>query len=212
MKTNAYPRTLFIFLALFTLLTACKVKNPDYAPVATTIAGQMEAAQLIGSKDLQSAAPALWAINTAATVITPGTFMVINKAKDVAIFVAQGGTAMNGSPYTFIGFVNVTHNYLVDPARAMGELGIDFSQIKSLTELKAILRNNGFDELTEKTAPTLLATIRLAMGYLKTLGVGISTTLGSTISDVLVVPAGILTPEFFNPWCEGEKGCQYIEQ
>jgi hypothetical protein len=130
----------------------------------------------------------------------------------VAVFVAQGGAASNGSPYTFIGFVNVTHNYIIDPAKAMSGLGIDFSQIKSLTELKAVLRNNGFDELTEKTAPTLLATIRLAMGYLKTLGVGISTTLGATISDVLVVPAGLLTPEYYNPWCQTGKGCQYIEQ
>jgi len=220
MKTN-YPdrdeimKRLCILITVWVwsiLLFGCRQNNPDYGPIATTVAGQAEAVRLVGENDLQSVAPALWAISTASTTITPGTFMVINKVKDVAVFVAQGGTATNGSPYTFIGFVNVINNTIMDPTRAMAQLGINFSEMKTLAELKAALRNNGFIELTEKTAPSLLAVIRLAMGCLKTVGVGISTTLGATISDVLVVPAGILTPEYFYPWCEGGKGCQHVEQ
>jgi hypothetical protein len=215
-QTNPFIRTILIFLLFALLLTSCKpVKNPDYQTVrsqaATLAADQQAAMDLVGDKTLQEAAPALWAIEQA-SMLAPGAFMVVNRVKDVAIFVAQGGLAPNGSPYTFIGFIDTAHNCIVDATRQSALLKIDFTQIKTLTELKDLLRSKGFVELTEETAPSLLMVIRLALGYLKSVGAGISQGVGATISDVLVVPAIMLTPEYYFPWCDRGKGCQTIEQ
>jgi hypothetical protein len=216
MKTNIYPRTIFIFLFLFTLLTSCKVKNSDVTKVrdqaATLAADQKAALDLVGDRTLQEAAPALWAIDQASVVMAPGAFMLLNQNREIAIFIAQGGLAPNGSPYTFVGVIDTAHNCIVDATRQFSLLNVDLSNVKTIDELKAVLKNRDFVELTEKTAPTILATIRLALGFLKTVGVGIATTMGTTISDVLVVPAGVLTPEFYYPWCDQGKGCQIIEQ
>ena len=216
MKTNVYPRTIFIFLALFTLLVSCKpVDNPRYQQIrdqaATLAAGQTAAMNLVGDHMLQEIAPNLWAIDKA-TAVAAGTFMLFNDSQNVAIFVAQGATAPNGFHYTFIGAIDITHNTIVDAAAKFEQLGIDLKEVNSLEQLKCVLRNNGFSELTETTAPMLLATIRLGIRYLKTAGASVSTFGGNTIVDILAIPIFMLTPETMYPWCQGGKGCQTIQQ
>lgn len=214
MKTNVYSRTLFIYLILFTLLSGCRQKNPDYERVrslaATLTAERQAAINLVGDHTLEEIATELWAIDKA-SMLAAGTFMMFNGSRDIAIFVAQGGAAANGTPYVYIGTINMVNNAIVDANQVFKNLNIDMNQVRTLEQLKAVLKNNGFSELTATAVPTLLATIRLGLRYMKTAAVAAVDVGSKTITDILVIPVFMLTPEMMYPWCQTGQGCQYIQ-
>lgn len=204
-----YTKTFVIFLLFALLLSGCAA--PDTRTQATmdavkerareAVEGKIAAMGLVGSNSLQNVAPDLWAINKAVTS-QPGAYMLLNDVQQLAVFIAPGGKTAAGLTYYFTGFIDVSKTAIVDANRQLASLGID-PQTKTLEEMLAALRSRGFTELTPVVAPTLVATLRLGLAFMK--------QLGTTISDVLIVPTFMFTPETLYPWCDGDN-CQQIEQ
>jgi hypothetical protein len=160
------------------------------AQARAAVDGQMAAVTLVGAETLQEDAPALWAISKA-IANQPGALMLYNDCQHLAIFISQGGKTASGQIYYFMGVVDTNTTAIVDATRQLISLGID-PKLNNLEDMTNMLRARGFVELTATTTPLLLSTLRLAIGFLK--------SMGGTISEVLVVPTYMLTPDQLYPW------------
>jgi hypothetical protein len=198
---NIYTRTLMIFLLFALLFSACGEAKPALTDIARI--NDDGSVELVGGGTLDRIAPEAIAINAVLT-IQRGAFALINEGQHIAVFIAPGGQTANGTNFYFSAFINTSRVALVDARRQLQMLGIDSAKIQTLQQMVNALKEQGFEELTCATTPTLIATLRLGMGFLR--------SIGSTISDVLVVPAVMLTPEMMYPWmdctggmCEGRQ-------
>lgn len=213
MNTNIYTKTLMIFCLFALLLSSCTNSGAR----ATTVA-LYEQARIAtnGTLTLENGAsyaditPDVLAVNAVLTA-QPGAYALINSAQNLAIFIAPAGANAQGVQYYLYSVINTTRTCLVDAERALVGLGIDSSKLRTLEELKTVLRSRGFEELTPATAPTLIASLRLAMGWLKSRGAqavaGVRNLDLQNLSQLLVVPAILLTPEQLNPFCGNEIDC-----
>jgi len=207
MNTQFYKTRLVMVALLFALLfSGCA---PDTRTQAT-MAAVYEQARIAtnGTVTLENGTsygdiiPDVIAVNAVLTA-QPGAYALINDAQNLAIFISPAGKNAQGVQYYLYGVINTSRTCLVDAQRALVGLGIDSSKLGTLEELKTVLRSRGFEELTPASAPALIGVLRLGMGFLR--------SLGGAISDALVVPAIMLTPEQLYPWCDGAN-CQTIEQ
>lgn len=133
-----------------------------------------------------------------------GAFALVNDAQHLAVFLTPAGKNGNNATYYLYAVVNTSRTCLVNANWVLDELGIDRQKLQTLDDLTRALRARGFTELTPAVAPTLLATLRLGIGFLR--------SLGTSISDIIVVPALMLTPEQLSPYCGHELSCQGIQQ
>jgi hypothetical protein len=148
--------------------------------------------------DITASAVAVNAVLTA----QPGAYALYNDAQHLAVFLSPAGTNAQGVQYYLYGVINTSRTCIVDAQRILTGLGIDSSKLRTLDELKEALRAHGFSELNPVAVPTLIATLRLGMGFLR--------SLGGALSDVLVVPAIMLMPEQIYPFCNSDN-CQTID-
>jgi len=216
MNTNIFTKTLIITLLFALLLSACG-KVPDKKSAATmesVISTAQEALDELTRKAAPEAyATELWAIN-AVVAVQPGAFAYLNELKGIAVFMAPAGQTAEGVTYYLSAWINTTHVYIMDGSRAMVDLGINPAKIVTLDDITEALRARGFTQLTEVSAPTLIATLRLAMGLLKSKGAQVIAgvaAVGGYISDFIVIATYGMTPELLYPWCE-DGACVTIEQ
>jgi hypothetical protein len=209
MNTQFYKTRLVMVALLFALLfSGCAPNKRTQATMAAVkdtareaVEGKIAAMGLIGSNSLQAVAPDLYAINR--VISSGGGIAFFNDAQKIAVFMSPAGKTTTGEMYYLMGVVDTAKVAIVDAQRQLGLMGM--GEVKTLSELKAGLRANGFTELVATSCPTVIATLRLAMGFLR--------SMGTSISHVLVVPAIMLTPEMLSPWClDGTVNCQQIEQ
>lgn len=204
-----YTKTFVIFLLFALLVSACAAPNrktqetmqavKDNAREA--VEGKIAAMGLVGSNSLQAVAPDLYAINR--VISSGGGIAFFNDAQKIAVFMSPAGQTATGEIYYLMGVVDTAKVAIVDAQRQLGLMGM--GEVKTLSELKAGLRANGFTELVATSCPTVIATLRLAMGFLR--------GIGTSISHVLIVPVIIFTPDMLYPWCEdSEINCQTIQQ
>lgn len=132
------------------------------------------------------------AVNNAdEAALLAGAYMVYSDAKQIAIFVTPGA-----GQYTLIGAVDTAHTALLDANRLLVDFGIDIAKVKTLEELKAILRARGFSELSPGLLPMLHYALKLGLGYMR--------SVGGTAIDLMVVPAFMMQPA----WCiDGSVSC-----
>lgn len=216
MNTQFYKTRLVMVALLFALLLLGCV-TPDRKTQATVNAVYEQARIATnGTFTLENGAsyaditPDVIAVNAVLTT-QPGAYALINNAQNLAIFISPAGTNAQGVTYYLYGVINTSRTCLVDAERALVGLGIDSSRLRTLEELKTVLRSRGFEELTPATAPALIATLRLAMGWLKTKGAEAAAGMRNlglqNLSQLLVVPTLLLTPEMLNPYCGEEIDC-----
>jgi hypothetical protein len=215
MVTQYYKTRLVMVALLFALLlSGC---GPTLGAQATVNAVYEQARIATnGTLTLENGAsygditPDVIAVNAVLTA-QPGAYALINNAQNLAIFISPAGTNAQGVTYYLYGVINTSRTCLVDAERALVGLGIDSSKLRTLEELKTVLRSRGFEELTPATAPALIATLRLAMGWLKTKGAEAAAGMRNlglqNLSQLLVVPTLLLTPEMLNPYCGEEIDC-----
>jgi hypothetical protein len=163
--------------------------------------GQLAAAALVGAQTVQQAQPELYAIAQWVGKV-PGAFMFVNDCQQLAVFIAPAGKTAAGVTYYMAGWIDTAHVALVDGTRQMVDLGIDPRKVHTLEDITNALRSRGFVEMTAAAAPTLYAALKLAIGFIR--------SMGSTISDVIVAPAFTLaTP----PWCmEHPESCVQVKR
>ena len=141
-------------------------------------------------------------------VVPPGAYAYFSEAQQVAVFMTPAENSA-GTTYLLAAIVDTQHVYLMDASSKFAEWGIT-GKI-AMSELVACLKARGFIELTGSTAPTLIATLRLAYGYLRTQGAKAlvaTTKLGGAI-ELMVMPAGLISPS----WCIANPGtCETIQR
>lgn len=187
----SYTRLLFYFVILSLMISSCT--ETGVQQTRSSILGKAEAATLLGDMSMEEAAPALYAISAVVSGASKDVaYMVFNETQQIAVFVSRGGPAPTGGNYTYIATVDTAHGGLLNTLTAFQRMGLRLGDIKTFGELKAALRMRGFTELTVTALPLLAQTIRLGIGFLK--------SVGGTMSHILVVPAGVLTPEMMYPW------------
>ena len=131
-------------------------------------------------------------MNEAGAIIPPGAYAYFSDVKQLVVFLAPAESG--GSMYLLAAVVDAENVYLMDAGKQFAEWGI--SGKIAMQELVACLKARGFHELQAGTTPTLIATLRLAWGYLRSQGARVAATGGNAI-QLIVVPAAIMTPA----WC-----------
>lgn len=165
-------RIVFYFLLIAVLFTSCQ------APAQAT-------------RDAVMASARAAVDNVSEAGLLAGAYMVYSDVQQIAIFVTPGG-----GMYTLIGAVDTAHNGLLDANKVLVDFDIDISRVKTLDELKTILRARGFEELTPGLFPMITYALRLGLGYLR--------SVGGSVVDLLVVPAFLIQPA----WCiDGSVDC-----
>jgi hypothetical protein len=194
-----YYRTRFVicFVILALMLSSCNASGADatraavYSQAKSAMECELAAVTLVGAQTLQQAAPNLWAISKAVTN-QPGAWMYLNDCQKIAVFIAEGGKTASGASFYFSGFVNVERAAIIDANSTLISLGIDPAKITTLEDMTTALRARGFVELTAVGAPMLVSSLRLALGFLK--------SIGGTLTDIMIVPTYVLTPDQLYPW------------
>ena len=205
MNTQQYNiRILLYFCLLSILITSCS--TPDRGAQATTTALYDTARIALDGRitkqpgqSYDSLTPEAIAISAVLTA-QRGAFALVNDAEHLAVFLTPAGKNGTGATYYLYAIVNTSRTCLVNANWVLDELGIDRLNMRTLDDLTRELRYRGFVELTPAVAPTLLATLRLGIGFLR--------SLGTSISDIIVIPALMLTPEQLSPWCGHELNCE----
>jgi hypothetical protein len=228
MKTQICLRTLLFFLIYAALLSACKV--PDKQAQATLqsvkeVAEEVIDAKLAAGVVMSNLPPimdgqvyasqvgaSLWAIDKAING-APNAKIYIQQAQNIALFLSPGATDASGASYWFWGFIDVKTRSLI----AVGDqirLGANIVNCKTMSEFMKTVEDAGFKRVDPKTVPTLVAFLRLAIGYMKQGAQAVgnaSQVVGGTISDILVVPGGMLMPGQIYPWCNDKpEMCEVI--
>lgn len=191
---HIYTRTLVYFTLILFLVTSCA----QHSPAVQTETAIIERARFtLDGVDFQADASTiagdLWAVQKVIDG-SRGAYMLYDCERQLAVFISEGGKMVGGGRYFFYGVIDISHNALVDAGRQLRALGIDVDDITSLDQLKTILQRHGFTQYAASSLPLLASAVRLGMGFLK--------SLGGTLSEVLVVPAGALTPEMLYPWVD----------
>lgn len=203
MNTQYYRTRLTVYFLMFAVIVTSCGDQPNTRATLESVRSQaqqaidarMAAIILVGGQTLQDTAPQLWALEKAINSC-PGAFAYFNDLHHMAVFISPGGKAASGSMYFFAAWIDTSSVALVDATRQMVDYGIDPKKINNLEDMINALRSRGFVELTATRAPMLIATLRLAVGFIK--------SLGGTISDVLVLPVGVFTPEMMQPWRDAD--------
>ena len=129
-----------------------------------------------------------------------GAYLFYEAEQQIAVCLTEGGKMIGGGRYWFAGIIDVNHTALLDAGRAFRAMGIDIDDVNSLAELKTALQLRGFEQFAPASVPLLAGAVRLGIGFLR--------TLGGTMSDILTIPAYMLTPEMLNPFCiNGDLDC-----
>ena len=192
--TQLRTRYAFYSILLLFVYTSC-----DRTPARQTEAATLDLARIAldgqvtmsNGRGLDSITPEAIAINAVMTG-QRGAFALLNEGRHLAIFIAPGGQAPGGATWFISATVNTSRVALVDTRRQLQLMGIDSAKIQTLQQMVSALKSNGFTELTCAATPTLIATLKLGIGYLR--------SIGGTLSDMLVVPSYMLTPEQLQPW------------
>jgi hypothetical protein len=194
---NKLVTTIIILAILAISLASCA--QPDSRATAQAqldeLSGAEIAASLIGGASIEAIGGELWAVDKA-VFSQPGAFALLNDVQRIAVFVSPAGQTASGATYYMAAWIDTSTLRLLDGTTELIELGIHPSQLATREDIVSQLRSRGFVELTSATAPTLIASLRMAMVFLK--------GLGSTISDVIIAPAYPLT----NPWWCGDDCIQ----
>lgn len=195
-------RIVMLILLFALLLSGCtpegqtqKTMEAVYAQARIAVDGTVSLENGANYGDITAAAVAVNAVLTSQA----SAYALYNDAQHLAVFLSPAGTNAQGVQYYLYGVINTSRTCIVDAQRVLAGLGIDSSKLRTLDELKDALRAHGFSELNPVAVPTLIATLRLATGFLR--------TMGGTLSDVLVVPAIMLSPEQMLPFCGDEIDC-----
>jgi hypothetical protein len=199
---NIYTRTAIVWLLLALLVSACASPSP----AKQTEAAVLEKARIVGSEGqlqlengytLANIAPEAVALK-AYQMGAVGAYALYDTGRNLAIFICQG----NGE-YYLVSVIDTTHSALLGADRQLAQLGIKPDTIRSAEQLIGALRKVGFEELRPKEFPALMGSIRLAIRWLQTQGSRVvvgAGSMGATLSDVILIPAYILTPEMLYPW------------
>jgi len=190
MKTQYLSiRHLMYFILLALLITSCAQPNTE----ATR--AKAAAVTLLGANTLQTATPELYAISKVVSS-SPGAFMLFDDCARIAVFISPGGQTANGTIYYFAAFVDTVHTALIDANNTLIDFGIDPQKITTLEEMRTALRSRGFEELAPTTLPTLYGALKLGLGFIR--------SLGGTITDIMIMPTYMLTPDMLFPWVDPE--------
>lgn len=194
-------------IMLSNVLTACT--PPRTGPQKTAQAVMLSAEQalegkealaglgIVGAQALDEAMPSLVAIDQVLAG-SKGAWMFFDACGKIAVFVSNAGKSASGAYYYFVGWVDVARGQLIDGGEVLSAYGIDFGRIKTFEDLETTLRQRGFVRLTPAAMPTLAATLKAALSFVKSIG---SITL-------FVAPGEMLTPEMLNPYClDGSMNC-----
>jgi hypothetical protein len=197
-------KTIMGWICIAIMITSCCTRTP--AQQTMTAAGELARINADGSIDMENGmsvsmlAPFAVAAN-AATTAQPYAGAYLNDCQHLAIFITQGS-----GQYYILTVIDTAHNAILGADRQLVELGIDATG-QTMEEMIAALRARGFERIPPGAAPTLFATIKLAVRFLSTNGARLVTGvkgLGSTLSDVIIVPAVLLTPEMLSPWFDAD--------
>jgi hypothetical protein len=208
MNTNIYTRTAIVFSLFALLLTACGSSGAkqtqtaiyEQAIFAMDTSRAVRLQNGASYDDITADAIAISAVITA----QKGAFMLLNDCQHLAVFISPAGANGNGgAAYYLYTFIDTSKTALLSANRILSELGIGDSQLTSIDALTTALRERGFTPVTTAALPTLATTLRLGMGFLR--------SLGGTISHVILVPALMLSPEQIAPWC-GDGQCIQVKQ
>lgn len=230
MKIQIYLRTLMIFLIFSILLTACAEDNYQ---AQATIQAVKEAAQeaidarlaagvvmsnlppiLDGEVYASQVGASLWAIDKAINSAA-GAKIYIQEAQNIALFLSPGARDASGASYWFWGFIDVKTRSLI----AVGDqlrLGANIVNCKTMSDFMKAVEEAGFKKVDPKTVPTLVGFLKVAIQFMKqgaqSAAAGVQ-ELGSTVIQIMAVPAGMLEPGQIYPWCiEDPSLCDGIKQ
>jgi len=232
MKTpnNPFIRSVLIFLIYALLLSSCKV--PDKKAQAT-IAALTDAAQqaidarlaasvvmsnlppiLDGQVYASQVGASLWAIDKAISG-APNARIYIQEAQNIALFLTPGARDASGASYWFWGFIDTGTRELI-PVSDQLRLGANIVNYKTMADFMKAVEDAGFKRVDPKTVPTLVGFLRIAIQYMKQGGQKVlvaSQIARNTITDILVVPGGMLMPGQIYPWCKDDPSlCEGIKQ
>lgn len=210
---RTYTRFVMIFLMFALIVSACATGQPDtQATVSAVYDAGMVAAKvkpsgqvyLLNGATIGDITPAMLAVS-AVTTGQQGAFMLLNRGSQIAVFISPAGNVAGKAQAYLFAFVDVSKTALLSANRMLYEFGIDTQDIHSLEDLTVRLRNRGFEQLAPASVPTLYASLRLGVAFLK--------SLGGTITDLILVPAVLLTPDQLYPFCkEKPNSCVMIQQ
>lgn len=230
MKTQIYIRILLIFLIYALMLTACRApdKNAQATIAAVSsaaqdaIAGALEAGVVMsnlppiadGQVYASQVGASLWAIDKAISG-APNAKIYLQAAQNIALFVSPGATDASGASYWFWGFIDVKTRSLIGVGDQL-RLGANIVNCKTMKDFMTAVEDAGFKRVDPKTVPTLVGFLRIAIQYMKQGGqaaVSGIQSAGSTLVQILVVPAGMLEPGQIYPWCfDQPELCEGIKQ
>jgi hypothetical protein len=195
------------WICIAILATGC---TPDRGPQQTAVAalaqvgeGERVAVALVGAQSIEAVSGALWAVDRA-VFSQPGAWAMLDQANHIAWFFAPAGKTASGATYYIGAAVDTARLVLVNGSTVLGEYGIDPRAMSTREEIERLLVARGFVRLTPAVDPTLVSSLRLAMSFIK--------NLGTTLSDVLVIPAYMLTPDVYLPYCDREIMCNELPQ
>jgi hypothetical protein len=196
------------WICIAILATGC---TPDRGPQQTAVAalaqvgeGERVAVALVGAQSIEAVSGALYAVDKA-VFSQPGAWAMIDQANHIAWFFAPAGKTASGSPYFIGAAVDTARLVLVNGNSILVDYyGIDPRAMTNREEIERLLVARGFVRLTPAVAPTLVSSLRLACSFLK--------NLGTSISDVMVIPIYMLTPDVYLPYCDREIMCNELPQ
>jgi hypothetical protein len=192
---NIYTKTLMIFLLFALLVTACAQADRRAIQAGQEAAdGYAAAVQLVSALPMLAdgwisgaqAGTSAWAISQAADGV-PGTFVMLNKGRDIAVFIAPAAKDASGNVYWFYGAVDTTTKSIVDLCARLQICG-GLTTAKTMADIDQMLQSNGFVRIDAKEIPMTVAALRLAMKYMKLGGAAVTKIGAGTISDFLVIP------------------------
>lgn len=204
MNTKIYTKTLLVWLLMALIFSGCEGKK---SPVEQTAIAVRELARvnadgsitLEGSTTLADLAPMAVALNETLEARTASAaLMYFRDADHIAFFVTTG---QRGA--MFLTAIDTNCTAIVDASAKLEQFGINLDNVHSLTQLERLLKDNKFEELTTEQIPTVIATLRLAIAWMKSQGGRVVAGIGgagATISDILAVPAWSLSPENLYPF------------
>lgn len=198
-------RDLFAVIIVAILLSSCQMPQTSGQATAEAVMNQAEIAVgrdalvglgVVGMQALDEAMPSLVAIDKVLAG-SKGAWMFFDACSKVAVFVSQAGKDATGAMFYFAGYVDVAKGKLIDGS-ILSQYGIDFSKIKTFEDFETALRQRGFVRMSPAYMPTLAATLRAALSFVKSIG---SVT-------IFVAPGEMLSPEMLNPYCmDGSMNC-----
>jgi len=229
-QTNPILRTVLIFLLFALLLSSCAEKNEGAQATLQAVAKAAQdaiEAQLAAGIVMSSLPPildgevyasqvgaSLWAIDKAIHG-APNAKIYLQEAQNIALFLSPGARDASGASYWFWGFIDVKTRSLI----AVGDqlkLGANIVNCRTMSDFMKAVEEAGFKRVEPSTVPTLVGFLKIAIKYMRqnsTAAMNGVSKLGTSVIEILVVPAGMLTPGKIYPWCqENPARCDGIKQ